>query len=221
MRDTIRKNLLLLQNEIAPYTPNIIAVTKYFPSEAIIEAYEAGIKDFAESRAVEAAEKIDSLPQEIKDNSRFHFIGHLQSNKVSKVVGNYYLIHSVDSLKIAKAISEEAIKKQKIQRVLLQINNANEIQKSGFSLEELFEQIPQIFELEGIKIVGIMNIAPLAASEPELRKLFQEIQKTLDAINKEFNCDLKEISMGMSNDYAIAVEYGSTMLRIGRKLFSQ
>ena len=119
MQDTIKQYLLQIQEEIAPFKPNIIAVTKYFDENAIIAAYNAGIRDFAESRAVEAIAKINNLPEEIKQNSRFHFIGHLQTNKVKKVVNHFDFIHSVDSYKIAEAISQEASKINKTQNILL------------------------------------------------------------------------------------------------------
>ena len=106
MEDTVKQNLLQIQEDIAPYKPNIIAVTKYFDESAIIEAYNAGLRDFAESRVIEAVAKINNLPAEIRDNSKFHFIGHLQTNKVKKAVGAFDYIHSVDSVKLAKAISD-------------------------------------------------------------------------------------------------------------------
>ena len=107
-KDTILKNLSQIQEEIVPYKPNIIAVTKYFDENAITEAFEAGLRDFGESRVIEAIEKINKLPQEVRDNSKFHFIGHLQSNKVKKVVEHFDYIHSVDSAKLAKLIVEQA-----------------------------------------------------------------------------------------------------------------
>ena len=219
MQHKVRANLLQIQENIAPYKPNIIAVTKYFDENAMVEAYNAGMRDFAESRAIEAVEKINNLPTEIRNNSNFHFIGHLQTNKVKKVVQNFDYIHSVDSLKLAKAISDEAQAIGKIQKILLQVNNANEEQKFGFSKEEIFEEFPKIKALSSIEIVGIMNMAPLGASEDELDKLFADVYNIKKELEKEFNCELKELSMGMSQDYKVAVRHGSTMLRIGRKLF--
>ena len=102
MDNTVRQNLLRIQEEIAPYTPNIIAVTKYFDESAMIDAYNAGLRNFAESRVIEAIEKINNLPADVKNNSKFHFIGHLQTNKVKKVIGHFDYIHSVDSYKLAK-----------------------------------------------------------------------------------------------------------------------
>lgn len=219
MQDTVKKNLLQIQEEIAPYRPNIIAVTKYFDENAIIEAYNAGLRDFAESRVIEASEKINNLPSEIKENSRFHFIGHLQTNKVKKAIEIFDFIHSVDSVKLAEKISEEAGKIGKVQKVLIQINNADEEQKFGFSKEEVFENFGLIINLKNLEVAGVMNMAPLGAAEEELTKLFSEIVEIRNNLENRFNCKLKDISMGMSQDYKIAAREGSTMLRIGRKLF--
>ena len=135
------------------------------------------------------------------------------------VIKTFDYIHSVDSLKLAQCISDHSKEVGKIQKVLLQINNANEEQKFGFSKNTLFEVFQQIQKLDNIEVVGVMNIAPLGEDEPELRRLFSEIRQIKDELNSLFNCNLQEISMGMSQDYKIAVQEGSTMLRIGRKLF--
>lgn len=217
----IRENLLQIQEEIVPYTPNIIAVTKYFDENKIIEAYEAGLRDFGEARVLEAIEKIQKLPKDIRENSRFHLIGHLQSNKAPKAVGNFDYIHSVDSLKLAQVISEEALKIGIKQKVLLQVNNANEEQKFGFSKNEVFENFEQIKSLKGIEIVGLMNMAPFGLEKETLSKLFKDIVKLRDELERKFDCTLKELSMGMSGDYKEATVAGATMIRIGRKLFSQ
>lgn len=219
VQEVIQKNLLQIQEEIAPYRPNIIAVTKYFDGNAIIEAYNAGLRDFAESRVIEASEKINNLPQEIRKNSKFHFIGHLQTNKVKKVIEIFDYIHSVDSVKLAEKISEEAGKIGKTQKILIQINNAGEEQKFGFSKDEVFDAFAKIILLKNLDVRGVMNMAPLGASEDELTRLFSEIREIRDNLEKEFDCKLNDISMGMSQDYKIAAREGSTMLRIGRKLF--
>ena len=210
----VKKKLLELQEEIAPYTPNIIAVTKYFGADGIIEAYQAGLRNFGESRIPEAIEKIKSLPEEIQRNSTFHMIGHLQKNKVKKVIGFFDYIHSVDSKELAEIISEEALKQGIVQKIFLQVNNANEPQKFGFTKENLLKDFKEIKELKGIEITGLMNIAPLTQDKAELEKLFREIKD----LNSKLN--LKELSMGMSNDYKEAVRNGATYIRIGRKLFS-
>ncbi len=219
MFETVKKNLLQIQEEIAPCKPRIIAVTKYFDEEAIITVFDAGLRDFGESRVIEASAKIANLPSEVREKSTFHLIGHLQSNKVKQAVKVFDYIHSVDSVKLAQSISQHALEIGKVQKILIQINNANEEQKFGFSKEEVFEVFEQIQNLKGIEIVGVMNMAPLGIAEEEIGKLFSEIVQIRDSLEKEFNCELKEISMGMSQDYKIAAQKGSTMLRIGRKLF--
>lgn len=218
--NAVKENLLKIKEEIAPCTPNIIAVTKYFDENKIIEAYEAGLRDFGESRIPEAVEKINRLPIEVRKNSKFHLIGHLQTNKVQKAVGNFDYIHSVDSLKLAEAISQEALKKGISQKILLQVNNANEEQKFGFSKEEIFSVFEQIRNLKGLELVGLMNMAPFGLEKQALSKLFEDIVIFRDELQQIFDCELKEISMGMSGDYKEAVAAGATMIRIGRKLFS-
>ena len=220
MFETVKKNLSRIQEEIAPYKPNIIAVTKYFGQDAIIAAYEAGLRNFGESRAIEAIEKINQLPTEVRENSSFHFIGHLQTNKAKKVVGNFDYIHSIDSVKLADAVSQAALEAGKVQNILLQLNNANEIQKFGFSKDELISAFGEIQNLKGVKIAGLMNMAPLGASQEELEKLFKDVISTKKILEEKFNCELPEVSMGMSQDYVIAARNGATMLRLGRKLFS-
>lgn len=219
--NTISENLLRIQEEIAPYTPNIIAVTKYFDESKIIEAYEAGLRDFGEARILEAIEKIQKLPKEIRENSNFHLIGHLQTNKAHKAVGHFDYIHSVDSLKLAEILSQEATKQGIKQKIFLQINNANEEQKFGFLKDEILQLFDKIRTLKGIEIVGLMNMAPFGLEEQALSKLFGDIVKLRDTLEKKFDCTLKEISMGMSGDYEEAVVAGATMIRIGRKLFSK
>lgn len=219
--NTVRENLTKVREDIAPYTPNIIAVTKYFDESKIIEAYEAGLRDFGESRVVEAIEKIEKLPQEIRENSNFHLIGHLQTNKAKRAVGNFDYIHSIDSLKLAEIISEEAVNQGIKQKIFLQINNANEEQKFGFSKEEIFQLFEKIRILKGVEIIGFMNMAPLNAQKSELIRLFRDISSLRDELEKRYDCKLRELSMGMSDDYKEAVEAGSTMIRLGRKLFSK
>ncbi len=220
MQYKVRQNLLQIQEDIAPYKPNIIAVTKYFDESAIIDAYNAGLRDFAESRVVEAVKKIDNLPSDIKDNSRFHFIGHLQTNKVKKVVGKFDYIHSVDSLRLAEVISEEAQNVGKIQQVLLEVNVAKEDQKYGFSEDEIIREFASLRKLPGINIAGLMCMTPLGASEKTQDEVFKKIVSLKESLENMFDCELKELSMGMSQDYKEAAKFGATMLRIGRKLFN-
>lgn len=217
--ELVRGNLLEVQNKVAPYKSRIIAVTKYFGLDAIVKGYEVGLRDFAESRAIQAIEKIESLPKEIREKSVFHFIGHLQTNKAEKVVEYFDYIHSVDSLKLAKVISKAACQLNKREKVLLQVNNAREEQKFGYEKEQLKTDLSQLLSLPSIEIVGLMNMAPLGASDDELRELFAGLRQFRDELESEFDIQLPELSMGMSNDYERALEQGSTMVRIGRKLF--
>ena len=220
MVDKIKSNLLQIQEKIAPYTVNIIAVTKYYNKEVMLNAYNAGLRHFGESRAVEAVKKINELPENVKKDSTFHFIGHLQSNKVKTVVNNFEYIHSVDSVKVANLISEEALNIGKRQKVFLQVNNANEEQKFGFTKEELLKNFEKIVELEGLEVLGLMNIAPLTDSKEELSRLFGDVKDFQQELKEKFKVKLTDISMGMSNDYDIAVANGATWVRIGTKLFS-
>lgn len=219
MQDTVKENLLQIQEDIAPYKPNIIAVTKYFDEEAIIAAYNAGLRNFGESRAVEAVEKINKLSKDIKSNSKFHFIGHLQSNKVKKVVENFDYIHSVDTCRIADLISSTAHNFDKVQNILLEVNIAGEEQKYGFSKDNIFEALDYIKNLPSINISGLMCMAPLEAEDELLNELFGEMFLLKQNLENKFGLSLNELSMGMSRDYKIAVKHGATMLRIGRKLF--
>ena len=211
----IKRNLDKVKQDIAHYQPNIIAVTKYYDESTITEAYHAGLRDFGESRVIEAAEKFNRLPAQVRESSKFHLIGHLQTNKVKKAVAAFDLIQSVDSVKLAELISEEARKINKIQDILLQLNNSGEEQKYGFSTEELTEALPKIQRLPGVNVKGIMMMAPLGAPEAELERLFAHAAQVKET------CNLQEISMGMSEDYKTAARMGSTMLRIGRKLFEE
>ena len=215
----IKENFEKIKTQIVPYKPTIIAVTKYFDEQQIIKYYEMGFRDFGENRVKDALEKIEKLPKEIIQNSRFHLIGHLQTNKAKLAVGKFDLIHSVDSVKLAKLISEEAEKQGIVQKILLQINNAREEQKSGFSPEEIKEAFCEIMKMSSVKICGVMNMAPIDSSDEELHKLFANIKQINDVLQSEFRVELKQISMGMSRDFRIALEEGATMIRLGRILF--
>ena len=216
--NTVTANLADLRNEIAPCKPVIIAVTKYFGAEKLVEAYEAGLRNFAENRVADALEKFGNLPEEIKQNSTFHLIGHLQTNKVKKAVGHFDLIQSVDSLKLAELVSNEAQKQGIVQKVLLQVNNANEENKSGFEKGVLKEVFGEIISLGGIKVEGLMNIAPIT-DENTLDFLFEDMKNFKEELEKDFSYPMKELSMGMSGDYKTALRPGATMIRLGRKLF--
>ena len=216
---SVRERLFEIEKKIAPCKPRIIGVTKYFGLEAIVNGYKAGLSDFGESRALDAINKIKALPEEVRKNVRFHFIGHLQTNKAEKVVEYFDYIHSVDSLKLAEVISKAACRLNNKKRVLLQVNLAKEEQKFGYSREQLVKDMPKILSLEFLEVEGLMCMAPFGASDVELRKLFAEVREFREELQEDFGVYLPELSMGMSDDYHIAALEGATMIRIGRKLF--
>ena len=220
MENIVRKNLLQIQEEIAPCKPNIIAVTKYFDEKAIICAYEAGLRDFAEARVNDAIPKIEALPEEVRKNSTFHFIGHLQTNKVAKVIKYFDFIHSVDSLHLAQKISQEALKTGKVQKIFLEVNFANEEQKFGFSKDGLKREFKELIKLPNLSIQGLMSMSPLGAEENFLFNLFSEVKRVQEDLEKQYGLQMPDTSMGMSQDYKIAARCGATKLRIGRKLFT-
>ncbi len=217
--ETIAKNLLEIKEKTALYNSRIIAVTKYYGVDALVNAYKAGIRDFGESRVNDAIKKIEVLPEDIRKNSTFHFIGHLQTNKAEKVVEYFDCIQSVDSLKLAKVIANKACSLNKREKILLQVNNANEEQKFGYTKEQLISDLPEILELTSLEIMGLMNIAPLNATEDVLKNLFADMREFKSELEAKFSIELPELSMGMSNDYELALEEGATMIRVGRKLF--
>ena len=210
---TVKENLNRILKDIENYNPTLIAVTKYYDVNKMIEAFDAGLRNFAESRAIESIEKISKIDDTTRNQSVYHFIGHLQTNKVKYVVGNFEYIHSVDSLKLAQCIDFEAKQKGIIQKVLIQVNNAKEEQKFGIVPGELDNLINEISKLKSLELKGLMNIAPLNAKDSELEILFSNMRELKEKYG------LKELSMGMSNDYKIALKCGATMIRIGRKLF--
>ena len=220
MENIVRKNLLQIQEEIAPCKPNIIAVTKYFDEKAIICAYEAGLRDFAEARVNDAIPKIEALPEEVRKNSTFHFIGHLQTNKVAKVIKYFDFIHSVDSLHLAQKISQEALKTGKVQKIFLEVNFANEEQKFGFSKDGLEREFKELIKLPNLSIQGLMSMSPLGAEENFLFNLFSEVKRVQEDLEKQYGLQMPDTSMGMSQDYLVADKCGATKLRIGRKLFT-
>lgn len=206
---------------ILKYTSNakVIAVTKYVSAQKVMEAYDSGIRDFGESKVQDAEKKRAELPEELEINSNWHFLGHLQTNKVKKIVGKYKYIHSVDSLKLANAISDDAQSKNIVQKILLQVNIAKEEAKYGFNSEEIEEVYSQVSKLSSVDIAGLMTMAPFTSDSDVQRSVFRELKKLSSQLKDKFDISLPELSMGMSNDYKIAIEEGATMVRIGKLLF--
>ena len=212
-KDTIKENLNRILKIVDGRDVRVIAVTKYYDEQCITNAYCAGLRDFGESRALEAIEKINKLDDEIRQKSTYHFIGHLQTNKVKHVVGKFRYIHSVDSLKLAQEIAKCAAEKGIVQKILIQVNNANEESKFGIAPSQLDNLISKIRMTDSLELVGLMNIAPNIEDEKELGRLFSQMRKLKERY------ELKELSMGMSHDFKIALSEGATMIRLGRILF--
>ena len=209
----IQDNLLKINQTIGKYKAKLIAVSKYYTADRMIEAYNCGIRDFGESRLPEAVEKINSLDDVMRSGCNYHLIGHLQSNKIKWAVGFFKLIHSVDSKSLADEVSKKASSLGIKQDILIQVNNAGEEQKFGIAPSQLEDMIEHISKLENVELKGLMNIAPLTDDRKLIKKLFDEMFK----LKEEYN--LQELSMGMSNDYQIALDSGATMIRLGRILF--
>ena len=202
----------------------MICVSKFHPAEAIMEAYACGERDFGESRVQELLPKYEALPKDI----RWHFIGHLQTNKVKMVVPVVYLIHSVDSLRLLETINREAEKIQRRVKVLLEVHVAKEETKSGFTPEEFLSLSTQLSTLNYVEVCGIMGMATNTDDEQEIRRCFRAIRtlahNLLPIANSQYpitNSQSPIISMGMSDDYPIAIEEGSNMVRIGSSIFGE
>lgn len=187
----------------------LVCVTKEAAIEQIRQAIACGVSDIGENRVQDAVKKYDVLGRLVK----WHLIGHLQANKVKKAVEIFDLIHSVDSVNLAEAISKEAAKINKVQNILIQANISGEKTKFGIKPEETLSLINNILPLNNIKVLGLMTIAPLVSDPENARKYFRSLKELTDANN------LDVLSMGMSNDYKIAIEEGATMVRIGSTIF--
>ena len=210
---------ILKVRETIPYGVELVAVSKFHPNEAIMDAYGVGQRVFGESRATELKAKATSLPDDIK----WHFIGHLQTNKVRMIMPYVSLIHSVDSERLLRLIDAEAARINKLVDVLLQVHVAQEETKFGFTPDELLQFVESgvINELTNVRVVGVMGMATNTDDVNRITEDFKAINQTFQnarALLTE-NKDFAHISMGMSDDYQLAIENGSTMVRIGSTIF--
>ncbi len=217
----IRENLLRIRKELPDYV-TLVAVSKTKPVEDILEAYQAGQRDFGENKVQEMVDKKDHLPEDI----RWHMIGHLQTNKVKYIVPFVTLIHSVDSLKLMHTIHKEAVKRDKVQDCLLEIHIAEEPSKFGFDFGDLQALLhgEEWAGLDHIRICGVMGMATFTSDEDQVRREFRYLHQCFDTLKTEIFSEkdyFREISMGMSGDYRIAVGEGSTMVRIGTLIFGE
>ncbi len=195
----------------------IIAVSKTKPLSDIVELQQYGVMDFGENKVQELCAKYEEIEKPV----RWHLIGHLQTNKVKYIVDKVELIHSVDSFKLAKQISKEALKKKVTVPILIQVNVAQEETKFGLETEEVMALISEAAKLPNIKIKGLMTIAPFVDDPEDNRQYFRMLKQLfVDIGAKNFdNVDMTILSMGMTNDYEVAVEEGATMVRVGTGIF--
>src|SRR5882724_8186137 len=222
----IEANLNRVKNEIAQAAQvsgrkvtdiELIAVTKTHPTEIVREAVDVGQLVFGESKVQEARAKIPLLPS----NIRWHLIGHLQKNKIRHALPLFEMIHSVDSLGLAQEINRIAEEEGMHPRVLLEVNVAGEGSKFGFSPEKLRDQIEALLALPRLSILGLMTVPPLAEEAEASRKYFVRLRELRDRLQTDFRVDLAQLSMGMTQDFSVAVEEGATLVRVGTAIFGE
>ena len=226
MKESIASNIASIRANI-PEHVTLICVSTFHSHEAIMEAYACGEREFGESRVQELLPKYEALPKDI----RWHFIGHLQTNKVKQIVPFIHMIHSVDSIRLLETINREAEKIGRRIKVLLEVHVAKEETKSGFTPEELLSLASNLSPLAYVEICGLMGMATNTDDESEWRRCFREIHSlastlytihptpSLPSLQGGVGGRLPHLSMGMSDDYIVAIEEGSTMVRIGSTIF--
>lgn len=219
---SITDNLKTLKAEIESVNVRLVAVSKTKPNKDILEAYQAGQRIFGENQVQELVDKHEALPKDIE----WHLVGHLQTNKVKYIAPFISLIHSVDSLKLLAEINKQAAKNDRIIDCLLQIYIADEETKYGLGFDEAIELLEsqEYQELKNIRIVGLMGISTNTENQKQIKEEFYELKTLFEGIKVSYfknESSFKEISMGMSSDYKIAIEQGSTLVRIGSDIFGQ
>lgn len=202
-----------------PEDITLIAVSKTYSTSAIEEAIASGCNDFGENHVQELCQKIETINKPVK----WHLIGHLQTNKVKYIIGKTELIHSLDSLKLAEEIEKQSAKHNLITRVLIEVNVANEASKYGFKMEEVMDAVRQMNQMKHLKVEGLMTVAPFVENPEENRTIFRKLcGLSVDIQKQKFdNISTNILSMGMSNDYKIAIEEGATMVRVGTAIFGK
>jgi len=214
----ISDNINRIKSEI-PEQVTLVAVSKYQSLEDTQAVLDAGIYDLGESKVQDFIKKYEVLG----DRPRWHFIGHLQKNKVKYIIGKTFLIHSVDSIELIDVIERESKKQGIVTNVLLQLNLAREDSKSGILIEDLDAVLEVLPRYQFVKVKGLMAMGPLIEDNDKIREIFVELKKIYDRIKEESVDDtiqMNYLSMGMTDDYTIAIEEGSNMIRVGRKIFS-
>lgn len=214
---SIKENIEIIKREL-PSTVKLVAVSKFISNESIMEAYNAGQRDFAESRPQELARKFEELPSDIN----WHFIGHLQTNKIKLIIDKVSLFHSVDSLRLMTELNAAAQKSGVTANILLQEHISREETKQGFLHSEISEAAELSITLNNIKVCGLMGMASFVEETDAIRKEFSCLSESYKTIKESFFRDssaFTELSMGMSSDYKIAIEEGSTLIRVGTMIF--
>lgn len=216
----IAKNLNLLQQTLSNYSATLVAISKTKPMEDLQAAYDAGQRHFGENKVQEMTDKWEQLPKDIC----WHMVGHLQTNKVKYLAPYVHLIHSVDSLKLLHEINKQASKHDRVIDVLLQVYIAQEDTKYGLDEEELLALLnsPQLAEWPHVRVVGLMGMASNTNDESQIRQEFRGLRSLFDSLKEQFQSDqiqLHQLSMGMSGDYLLALEEGSTLIRVGSAIF--
>jgi len=215
---TIKENLLRIKAALPDYV-TLVAVSKTKPLADLMEAYEAGQRIFGENKIQEMSEKWEQMPKDIQ----WHMIGHVQTNKVKYMASFVTLIHGVDSLKLLEEINKQAIRNNRIIACLLQIHIAEEDTKFGLNEHELKEILDSdtFKNLQNIKVIGLMGMATFTENQNQIKKEFQYLKAIFDKAKQKVasNCQINTLSMGMSGDYPLAIECGSTMVRIGSSIF--
>ena len=216
------KELQDLLKELEPTQATLVAVSKTHPPEKIMELYQAGQRDFGENRVQEMIDKYEQMPKDI----RWHLIGHLQTNKVKYITSWVHLIHSVDSFKVLKEIDKRAASDERVIDCLLQFKIAEEDTKYGFEPEEAYEMLAtdEFRAMRNVRITGVMGMATFTDDEEQVRREFRQLKTIFQHMKGHFFAgqdSFRELSMGMSGDYQIALEEGSTMVRVGSLLFGE
>lgn len=217
----VKENIRKLQDSL-PKGVGLVAVSKFHPVELLREAYDAGQRIFGESRAQELLQKVGQMPDDVK----WHFIGHLQTNKVRAIVPYVAMIHSIDSEKLLRVVDSEAERAGRVVDVLLQLHVAQEETKYGMIADECVAMVESgvLAELTHVRVCGVMGMATNTDDENEIRAEFRKIKQVFDLLHEgclhDSDC-FREISMGMSDDYQIAVEEGSTLVRVGHSIFGE
>ena len=215
----IRENLLKIKSTL-PESVTLVAVSKTKPVSDLQEAYDAGQRAFGENYPQEMRDKHEVLPQDIQ----WHFIGHLQTNKIKYIIPFVTLIHSIDSANLLEAVNKEAKKHERVVDCLLQFHIALEETKFGLDLEEARQLLDSeaFKQMENVRLCGVMGMATFTDDKEEVRKEFKYLKSIFDTLKKDYFADqpqFKELSMGMSEDYPIAIEEGATLVRVGSKIF--